>query len=54
MWTVGLLTWRMGHQEGRDRTTRFLLLCSAAVLVATMLLALSWALGEATGLPTPP
>ncbi|TYR64546.1 YndJ family protein [Streptomyces parvus] len=53
MWTVGLLTWRMGHEEGRDRTTRFLLLCSAAVLVATMLLALSWALGEATGLPHP-
>ncbi|MFD5203086.1 YndJ family protein [Streptomyces sp. NPDC058375] len=53
MWTVGLLTWRMGHEEGRDRTTRLLLLTSAAVLVATMLLALSWALGEATGLPHP-
>lgn len=53
MWTVGLLTWRMGHKEGRDRTTRLLLLSSAAVLVATMLLALSWALGEATGLPHP-
>ncbi|MFJ9319877.1 YndJ family protein [Streptomyces globisporus] len=53
MWTVGLLTWRMGHEEGRDRTTRLLLLSSAAVLVATMLLALSWALGEATGLPHP-
>ncbi|WP_318196435.1 YndJ family protein [Streptomyces sp. MCL20-2] len=53
MWTVGLLTWRMGREEGRDRTTRFLLLSSAAVLVATMLLALSWALGEATGLPHP-
>lgn len=53
MWTVGLLTWQMGHEEGRDRTTRLLLLASAAVLVATMLLALSWALGEATGLPHP-
>jgi hypothetical protein len=53
MWTVGLLTWRMGHAAGRDRTTRLLLLTSAAVLVATMLLALSWALGEATGLPHP-
>ncbi|MGW4838741.1 YndJ family protein [Streptomyces globisporus] len=53
MWTVGLLTWRMGHEEGRDRSTRLLLLSSAAVLVATMLLALSWALGEATGLPHP-
>ncbi|MFI1223702.1 MULTISPECIES: YndJ family protein [unclassified Streptomyces] len=53
MWTVGLLTWRLGHADGRDRTTRLLLLVSAAVLVATMLLALSWALGEATGLPHP-
>lgn len=53
MWTVGLLTWRMGRAEGRDRATRLLLLTSAAVLVATMLLALSWALGEATGLPHP-
>ncbi|MFJ2434604.1 YndJ family protein [Streptomyces anulatus] len=53
MWTVGLLTWRMGRADGRDRTTRLLLLASATVLVATMLLALSWALGEATGLPHP-
>lgn len=53
MWTVGLLTWRLGRAEGRDRTTRLLLLTSAAVLVATMLLALSWAVGEATGLPHP-
>lgn len=53
MWTVGLLTWRLGREEGRDRTTRLLLLTSAAVLVATMLLALSWAVGEATGLPHP-
>ncbi|MEU6954537.1 YndJ family protein [Streptomyces sp. NPDC045714] len=53
MWTVGLLAWRMGRDGGRDRTTRLLLFASAAVLVATMLLALSWALGEATGLPHP-
>ncbi|MEI7033451.1 YndJ family protein [Streptomyces pratensis] len=53
MWTVGLLTWRMGHAAGRDRATRRLLCSSAAVLAATMLLALSWALGEATGLPHP-
>lgn len=53
MWTVGLLTWRMGRADGRDRTTRLLLVASATVLVATMLLALSWALGEATGLPHP-
>ncbi|MYU01092.1 MULTISPECIES: YndJ family protein [unclassified Streptomyces] len=53
MWTVGLLTWRLGQAAGRDRTTRLLLFTSAAVLVATMLLALSWAVGEATGLPHP-
>ncbi|NUK13023.1 YndJ family transporter [Streptomyces lunaelactis] len=35
------------------RFTRGLLAVSAAVLVATMVLALSWALGEATGLPHP-
>ncbi|MFT9668838.1 YndJ family protein [Streptomyces rhizosphaericola] len=53
MWTVGLLTWRLGQAAGRDRTTRLLLFTSAAVLVASMLLALSWAVGEATGLPHP-
>ncbi|MFH8568356.1 YndJ family protein [Streptomyces sp. NPDC017993] len=53
MWLVGLLTWRDLRTKGPDRTTRALLACSAAVLVATMLLALSWALGEATGLPHP-
>ncbi|MFD4691131.1 YndJ family protein [Streptomyces sp. NPDC058463] len=52
MWTVALLTWRTAH-DGRDRATRVLLATSAAVLVATMVLALSWALGEATGLPHP-
>ncbi|MGW1494221.1 YndJ family protein, partial [Streptomyces sp. NPDC002402] len=53
MWTVALLTWRDVRAGGRDRFTRTLLAVSAAVLVATMLLALSWALGEATGLPHP-
>ncbi|MCX5415863.1 YndJ family protein [Streptomyces sp. NBC_00059] len=53
MWTVALLTWRAVHVPGRDRTTRALLAVSAAVLVVTMVLALSWALGEATGLPHP-
>ncbi|WP_406396114.1 YndJ family protein [Streptomyces sp. NBC_00887] len=52
MWTVALLTWRTAR-GGRDRATRVLLATSAAVLVATMVLALSWALGEATGLPHP-
>ncbi|MFF3397979.1 YndJ family protein [Streptomyces sp. NPDC002659] len=53
MWTVALLTWRDVRAGGRDGVTRTLLAVSAAVLVATMLLALSWALGEATGLPHP-
>ncbi|MBT2388495.1 YndJ family protein [Streptomyces sp. ISL-1] len=63
MWAVALLTWRdirTGDRGGftrdplpRDRFTRGLLAVSAAVLVVTMLLALSWALGEATGLPHP-
>ncbi|MFD9502921.1 YndJ family protein [Streptomyces sp. NPDC060035] len=52
MWTVAHLTWRTAR-GGRDRATRVLLATSAAVLVATMVLALSWALGEATGLPHP-
>ncbi|MGW3686719.1 YndJ family protein [Streptomyces sp. NPDC005125] len=53
MWTVALLTWRTIRGNGRDRTTRMLFAVSSAVLVATMVLALSWALGEATGLPHP-
>lgn len=53
MWTVALLTWRDVRAGERDRFTRGLLAVSAAVLVATMLLALSWALGGATGPPHP-
>ncbi|MET9512481.1 YndJ family protein [Streptomyces flavidovirens] len=53
MWAVALLTWRDVRDDRQDRTTRTLLAVSAAVLVATMLLALSWALGEATGIPHP-
>jgi hypothetical protein len=53
MWAVALLTWRDVRSSERDRVTRALLALSATVLVATMLLALSWALGEATGLPHP-
>ncbi|MFJ1615982.1 YndJ family protein [Streptomyces sp. NPDC088249] len=53
MWTVALLTWRSIRGGRQDRNTRLLLATSSAVLVATMALALSWALGEATGLPHP-
>lgn len=53
MWAVALATWREVRPAGRDRTTRALLATSAVVLVATMLLALWWAAGEATGIPHP-
>ncbi|MFE0037892.1 YndJ family protein [Streptomyces sp. NPDC059015] len=53
MWAVALLTWRDVRTGRAERLIRRLLGVSAAVLVATMLLALSWALGEATGLPHP-
>lgn len=53
MWAVALLTWREIRPPARDRTTRALLAVSAAVLVATMLLALWWAAGEATGITHP-
>ncbi|MFG2629079.1 YndJ family protein [Streptomyces sp. NPDC048473] len=53
MWTVALLTWRSIRSGQRDRITRLLLATSSAVLAVTMVLALSWALGEATGLPHP-
>ncbi|MFB7007482.1 MULTISPECIES: YndJ family protein [unclassified Streptomyces] len=53
MWTVALLTWRAIRGRQRDRTTRLLLATSSTMLAVTMVLALSWALGEATGLPHP-
>lgn len=53
MWAVALVTWREVRPAGPDRCTRALLSTSAVVLVATMLLALWWALGEATGIPHP-
>ncbi|MEU8436053.1 YndJ family protein [Streptomyces sp. NPDC029216] len=53
MWTVALVTWRELRPAARDRVTGTLLGTSAAVLVATMLLALWWAAGEATGIVHP-
>ncbi|MEU3905319.1 YndJ family protein [Streptomyces goshikiensis] len=53
MWAVALLTWRDICPGVRDRITGALLGTSAAVLVATMLLALWWAAGEATGITHP-
>ncbi|MET7398809.1 YndJ family protein [Dactylosporangium sp. NPDC005572] len=54
MWLTGWLTVRQrGDADGLadDRTTRVLLVTSALVLGVTMLLAVDWALGRATGLP---
>ncbi|MFI5830071.1 YndJ family protein [Streptomyces sp. NPDC051578] len=53
MWAVALTTWRGIRPGARDRTARTLLATSAGVLVATMLLALWWATGEATGITHP-
>ncbi|MER5886464.1 YndJ family protein [Streptomyces sp. NPDC001941] len=53
MWAVGVLTWRRAAAERRDRVLRTLLGLSSAVLAATMLLALWWALGEAAAIPHP-
>jgi hypothetical protein len=53
MWTVSHLTWRHARTAAPDRLTAVLLGVSATVLVASMILAVSWALGEATGLPHP-
>jgi len=53
MWTVGWLIWRYARTAAPDRLTAVLLGGSAAVLAVSMVLAVSWALGEATGLPHP-
>jgi hypothetical protein len=53
MWTVSWLTWRHARTHVADRPTAVLLTVSAAILLASMVLALSWAVGEATGLPHP-
>ncbi|WP_435975399.1 YndJ family protein [Streptomyces sp. Qhu_M48] len=52
MTAVAVLTMRERRTvAATDRLTRGLLAVSALILVVTMLLALSWAVGEATGLP---
>ncbi|MFF4643154.1 YndJ family protein [Streptomyces sp. NPDC001389] len=53
MWTVALVTWRELRPAARDRPAGAMLAASALVLVATMLLALWWAAGEATGIVHP-
>jgi hypothetical protein len=49
MWLVGWNLWRRSRDT--DRTTATLLVVSASVLVVTMLLALSWALGHVVATP---
>lgn len=51
MWVVGWITWRELRPGAPGRGTRLLLGVSAVTLVATMLLALSWAVGEAFDVP---
>jgi hypothetical protein len=51
MWLVAWLTWREVRPTVADRNTRLLLGVAAGILVATMLLALDWAAGEAFDLP---
>lgn len=53
MWMVGWTTWRDVRSWTSDRPTQVMLIVSATVLVVTMLLALSWAVGEVTGWPHP-
>ncbi|XVV17761.1 YndJ family protein [Actinoplanes sp. CA-131856] len=53
MWAMGWSTWRHARTQVADRLTATLLATSALVLAASMVLAVSWALGEATGLPHP-
>jgi hypothetical protein len=50
MWLAGWSLWRQAGQA-RDAVTRTLLTIAAVVLVATMLMALSWALGHVAGTP---
>jgi hypothetical protein len=51
MWITAWLTVDEAVPIAADRLTRALLYTSALVLIATMLLALDWALGRAAGLP---
>jgi len=51
LWLAAFVIWRDVFPGVSDRMTRVLLGTSAAVLVPSLLLALSWALGRAAGLP---
>jgi len=49
MWMVGWSLWRRSRQA--DRATAALLIVSSSVLVVTMMLALTWALGHVADTP---
>jgi hypothetical protein len=51
MWSAGWLTWRQIRATTSDTPTRVLLGVAATVLAGTMVLAVDWALGKATGVP---
>jgi hypothetical protein len=51
MYAVGWLLWRRVRPGSRDPAARALFAVAAWVLAGTMVLALSWAAGEAAGLP---
>ena len=51
MWLVAWVTWRDIRTTAPDRLTGALLVTSAAVLAATMLLAVDWALGHVVPVP---
>jgi hypothetical protein len=53
MWLVAWLTWRQVRPRTADRVARALLGVGALTLAGSMVLALSWALGEAAGVPHP-
>ena len=53
MWLVAWVTWREIRGRSGDAVTRALLAVASVVLVATMVLALSWAAGELAGTPRP-
>jgi hypothetical protein len=53
MWRVAWLTGRQVRPRAVDRVARALLGLGAVTLVASMALAVNWALGEAAGVPHP-
>jgi hypothetical protein len=53
MWLVAWLTWSQVRARAADRGARVLLGAGAVTLVGSMALALSWAFGEAAGVPHP-